>query len=588
MNAAPVDQSVPPAPAADDEVLVPEAAEGLEAEQARLRAEARAQADALAREQAIAQARVRADLAGRRVLVVGLGESGLAIARWVAFRGARVTVADSRESPPGLDALRSACPGVRFVGGALSPALLEGIELVGWSQGLSPMLGEAAPLYAAALAAGVPVWGELEFFAREFARLRAEGHDGRLVAITGTNGKTTTTRLVGHLCRQAGLRVAVAGNISPAALEALREAIEHDDLPQAWVLEVCSYQLALAESFAPDSATVLNVTQDHLDWHGTMAEYLAAKQRIYAPGTVCVCNRADPLTLPGATLPGADDAAAASAETATGSKAERLAARRAAARAARAQAEAEAARVIVSFGPDAPVVAPGFGVVRDGGLAWLAEAVADEEAIPSARRRRESAPVRIVRLMPADALRIRGAHNHANALAALALARSIGVPTAAMLHGLRAFRGEPHRCEAVATIGDVEYYDDSKGTNVGATVAALTGLGKRSVLIAGGEGKGQDFAPLASAVAEHAVAVMLIGRDAPAIRVALDGCGVPLRDCATLEEAVAEAAAIAGVGQAVLLSPACASFDMFRNYAHRAQVFVEAVRRLALEDGQPC
>jgi len=429
--------------------------------------------------------------------------------------------------------------------------------------------------------------------------MRAEGRDTKVVAITGTNGKTTTTRLVGHLCRQAGLRVAVCGNISPAALDALREAIEHDDVPQVWVVEAASYQLWLSESFVPDCATVLNVTQDHLDWHGTMADYLAAKQRIHAPGTVCVVNRDDPLSAPGATLPAATDAPVAVAPDAGdalpqgASKAERLAARRAAAREARAAAEAkaaaEAARVVVSFGLDAPTAAPGFGLVRDGGLAWLAEAVPDEEAAPGGRRRRDAAaPSRVKRLMPADALRIRGAHNHANALAALALARAIGVPMAAMLHGLRTFQGEPHRCELVAVIRDVEWYDDSKGTNVGATVAALSGLGKPAVLIAGGDGKGQDFSPLAPPVAAHASAVLLIGRDAPAIRAALERTGVPLVDCASLEDAVAEAARIVAPGQAVLLSPACASFDMFRNYGHRAQVFVGAVRRVAEEDGQPC
>jgi UDP-N-acetylmuramoylalanine--D-glutamate ligase len=550
------------------------------------------------RARALALARERASLAGRRVLVVGLGESGLAIARWVALRGAEVVVADTREAPPGLDALRAACPAARFVGGGLSATLLDGVDLLGWSQGLSPLVGEAAPLHAAARAAGIPVWGELEFFAREIAVMRAEGRDTKVVAITGTNGKTTTTRLVGHLCRQAGLRVAVCGNISPAALDALREALEHDDVPQAWIVEAASYQLWLAESFAPDCATVLNVTQDHLDWHGTMADYLAAKQRIYAPGTVCVVNRDDPLTQPGATLSPPDTAQDDAEGAADGlpegtSKADRLAARRAAARAAKAAAEAkaavEAARVVVSFGLDAPAAAPGFGVVRDGGLAWLAEAVPDEDGAPSGRRRRDAAaPSRIKRLMPADALRIRGAHNQANALAALALARAIGVPMAAMLHGLRAFGGEPHRCELVAVIRDVEWYDDSKGTNVGATVAALAGLGKPAVLIAGGEGKGQDFAPLAPVVAAHAAAVLLIGRDAPAIRGALGGTGVPIVDCPSLEEAVAEAARIVAPGQAVLLSPACASFDMFRNYGHRAQVFVEAVRRVAEEDGQPC
>jgi len=567
--------------------LAPDAAQAAAAAaDAAARAAAEA-AEAAARAAALAEAQDRAALAGRRVLVVGLGDSGLAMARWAAFRGAAVTVADSREAPPQLDALRAACPDAGFVGGALEPALLAGIDLVGWSQGLSPTTGEGAALHAAARAAGVPVWGEMEFFAREFARLRAAGDKGRVVAVTGTNGKTTTTRLVGHLCRQAGLRVAVAGNIGPAALEALREAIVHDDLPQVWVLELASYQLALSDSFAADCATVLNVSQDHLDWHDTMAAYVAAKQRIYAPGTVCVFNRDDPLTAPGATLPVPAGTAADAGVADAGTPAERLAARRAAARAAKAAAGAAAARVTVSFGLDAPVAAPGFGLVRDGGIAWLAEAVADEDT-PGGRRRREAAAVRVKRLMPADALRIRGAHNQANALAALALARAIGVPMAAMLHALRGFHGEPHRCELIAVIRDIEWYDDSKGTNVGATVAALSGLGKPTVLIAGGEGKGQDFSPLAGPVARHAAAVMLIGRDAPLMRAALEGAGVPIEDCATLEDAVARAACIVRPGQAVLLSPACASWDMFRNYAHRAEVFVGAVRRVAEEDGQPC
>ncbi len=583
-------------PSATDVPDPVEAAEAAAAAAAAAERAAREAELARSRAQALERATARAALAGRRVLVVGLGESGLAIARWVASKGASLVVADSREAPPQLDALRAACPEVRFEGGRLDASLLEGIDLVGWSQGLSPVVGAAAPLHAAAREAGLPVWGELEFFAREHAVLRAGGHEDRVIAVTGTNGKTTTTRLVGHLCRQAGRRVAVCGNISPALLDALREALEHGDLPQVWAIELASYQLWLSESFAADAATVLNLTQDHLDWHGTMADYLAAKQRIYAPGTVCVFNRDDPLTVPGATLP-ADPADAAEveagpAEDASLSKAERLAVRRAAAREAKATAEAkaalEAARVSVSFGLDAPAPAPAFGIVRDGGLAWLAEALPDEDALPTGRRRREPVPFRVQKLMPADALRIRGAHNHANALAALALARAAGVPMAAMLHALRGFEGEPHRCELVSVIRDIEWYDDSKGTNVGATVAALTGLGKPCVVILGGEGKGQDFAPLAPAVAAHAAAVMLIGRDAPAIRTALADTGVPLHDCATLEEAVAEAARVVRPGQAVLLSPACASFDMFRNYGHRAQVFVEAVRRIAEEDGQPC
>jgi UDP-N-acetylmuramoylalanine--D-glutamate ligase len=528
------------------------------------------------RQAALEAATAAASVAGRRLLVVGLGETGLAMARWAVMKGATVTVADSRQDPPGLDALRAACPDVRVATGALGPGLLQDIDLVGWSQGLSPVNGDAAALHAAALAAGIPVWGELEFFARELARLRAAGHRMKVIAITGTNGKTTTTRLAGHLCRQAGLRVAVAGNISPAALDVLREALEHEDLPEIWVLELASFQLALTDSFAADCATVLNLTQDHLDWHGTMAGYVAAKQRIYGAGTVCIVNRDDPLTWPGAAVQPLEADGRATDE-ARALRPPRAAARR---------AEREVPRATIGFGIDAPTAAPGYGIVREGGLAWLVEAVGDED-LP--RRRKETvAQIRINRLMPADALRIRGAHNHANALAAIALCRAAGVPMAAMLHGLRSFRGEPHRCELVAVIRDIEWYDDSKGTNVGATVAALSGLGKRCVLIAGGDGKGQDFSPLAPVVARHAAAVMLIGRDAPVLRAALSSTGVPMTDCDTLDDAVGAAAAVVRAGEAVLLSPACASFDMFRNYSHRAEVFTAAVQRVAEEDGQPC
>jgi len=513
-------------------------------------------------------------LLGRSVLVVGLGESGLAMARWATLCGAQVIVADSREAPPQLASLTSACPEVRFIGGTLAPALLEGVTLLAWSQGLSPTMGAAAALHEAARAGGIAIWGELEFFAREIARLRAAGDLARVIAITGTNGKTTTTQLVGHLCRQAGRKVAVAGNISPAALDALREVIEARELPQVWVLELASYQLALADSFVPDCATVLNLTQDHLDWHPDMADYLAAKQRIYTAGSVWIFNRDDPLTVPGATL---NAPAVAPAPVMT---------KAAAAAAARAAAAAPVQRR-VSFGLDAPRLAGDLGLVHEGGLVWLAEAVEDD-APPSRKRRDAQAPVRVRRLMPADALRIRGAHNQANALAAIALARAVGIPMSVMLHGLRSYAGEPHRCEPVLMCHEVEWFDDSKGTNVGASVAALAGIGKQCVLIAGGDGKGQDFAPLAKAVAQHAAAVLLIGRDAPLIRQALADTGVLLEDCASLEEAVDRAGALARPGQAVLLSPACASFDMFRNYGHRAQVFVDAVHRLAQAQGQPC
>ena len=484
------------------------------------------------------------DLDGRCALVVGLGESGAAMARWAAARGARVIVADTREEPPQLATLRETLPATRFVHGQLTEALFEGVDVVLWSPGLSIELGETAAFHAAARARGLPVLGEIELFAQALAAMSVDGYQPKVVAITGTNGKTTTTRLVGRLCEQAGRRVALAGNIAPAALDVLRAAIDSGELPEVWVLELSSFQLALTESLAPSAAAVLNVSQDHLDWHASMATYIDAKQRIYRGAAVCVYNRDDPATQP----------------------------RRAGA--------------LSSFGSGLPAAEGEFGIAHDGGLRWLAEAVPAEE--PTGRRRKEPVACTVRRLMPADALLVRGAHNHLNALAALALARAIGVPMAAMLHGLRAFAGEPHRCELVALVRDVEYYDDSKGTNVGATVAALNGLGRRCVLIAGGEGKGQDFGPLAQPVRNNARAVLLIGRDAPLLRAALAGTGVPLEDCPSLEQAVARAAELARPRDAVLLSPACASFDMFRNYAHRAEVFVGAVRALADEAGLAC
>ncbi len=492
------------------------------------------------------------DLAGRRVLVVGLGDSGLAMARWAAFRGATVTVADTRDDPPHRAGLQAELPAIAFVSGPLDERLLDEVDLVAWSPGLSIETGPTAAFHRSAQTRGVPVMGEIELFAQALAMLREQGYAPRVVAITGTNGKTTTTRMVGHLCEHAGLRVAVAGNIAPAVLDELRRRLvecgELPDparLPEVWVLELSSFQLATTDSLALDAAAILNVTQDHLDWHASMDSYRAAKQRIYRGARLAVWNRDDAATRPPAGL------------------------------------------ATASFGASLPAQPDEFGIAHDGGLRWLACAVAEDD-LPPSRRRREPVTVVVKRLMPADALRVRGSHNHANALAALALARAAGAPMASMLHALREFRGEPHRCELVAVIDDVEYYDDSKGTNVGATVAALTGLGKRCLLIAGGDGKGQDFGPLVAPVAAHAREVLLIGRDAPRLREALRETGVPMHDCASLEEAVARAREMARLGDAVLLSPACASLDMFRNYLHRSQVFVDAVRALAQDAGMPC
>ncbi|MFD2367622.1 UDP-N-acetylmuramoyl-L-alanine--D-glutamate ligase [Pseudoduganella sp. GCM10020061] len=492
---------------------------------------------------------------GKHVLVLGLGESGLAMAQWLARCGARVRIADTREAPARLAELQAAVPSAEFVGGEFAASLVEGIDFVAVSPGLMPTK-ELAAITPAASEKGIPVWGEIELFAQALASLKEnEGYAPKVIAITGTNGKTTVTSLTGLLCKRAGLSTRVAGNISPAALDVLREALDNNELPQAWVLELSSFQLHATYSLNPDAATVLNITQDHLDWHGDMDAYAADKARIFGADTVRVLNRDDAVVMRmGSGAPG-----------------------------------------VITFGTDEPTEPECFGLLNERGVMWLAMAVGAEETEKKRRKNAAAEPVEVTlqRLMPADALQIRGIHNASNALAALALCRSANLPLAPLLHGLREYKGEPHRVELVATIDSVDYYDDSKGTNVGATVAALNGLGKafggteqKIVLIAGGDGKGQAFEPLALPASRYVRAVMLIGRDAPAIRAALAGAGIELVDCASLPEAVARARDAARAGDAVLLSPACASLDMFTNYAHRAQVFVDAVREIALEKGQ--
>jgi UDP-N-acetylmuramoylalanine--D-glutamate ligase len=495
---------------------------------------------------------------GKHALVLGLGESGLAMALWLARCGARLRVADTRDESQlaeRLNALRAVVPDVQFVGGAFAVGLLDGIDFAAVSPGLGPQR-ELAEIVPAAQEKNIPLWGEIELFAQALAALRSErdgvaGYAPKVIAITGTNGKTTVTSLTGALCQRAGLKTQVAGNISPAALDVLRNAVDNDDLPQAWVLELSSFQLHWTHSLQADVATVLNITQDHLDWHGGMDAYAADKARIFGNGTIRLLNRDD----------------------------------------ARVMQMASPLATNISFGIDEPDQPDCFGLVDDNGMQWLSIAVASEDG-EKRRRKKDNVelPIMVNRLMPADALQIRGLHNAANALAALALCRSIGLPLAPLLHGLREYKGEPHRVEPVATITGVDYYDDSKGTNVGATVAALNGLGPtihgRLILIAGGEGKGQDFAPLAEPIAKYVRSVLLIGRDAPIIREAIAGAGVELIDSGSLESTVQKAAEIAQAGDAVLLSPACASFDMFKGYEHRAAVFVDAVREVALSRGE--
>ena len=555
------------------------------------------------------------------VLVLGLGASGLAMARWCARHGARVTVADTRSQPPQLQALQREVPGAVFVGGAFDAALVQGNEIraVYCSPGLSPET--MAPVLDAARAVGLVVGGELDLFARalqdlgtvettepdalqpqaadaaqdelgdEDERAHAVGDDlpptqdvvspdgemdegvaeeptpvvapvqqplgyhPAVLAITGTNGKTTVTSLTGQLVERAGKTVAVAGNIGPSLLDTLSAHMDADSLPEVWVLELSSFQLDGVQGFEPTAATVLNLSQDHLDWHGGMAQYAAAKARIFGQRGLMLLNREDPLVM--AMLP----------------------------EPVKVKLQKPIVRAHQTFGGDMPRRPTDFGIELVNGMAWLVRAMEADET--RKRRRGEEEEIHIQRLMPADALRIRGRHNAINALAALALASAAGCSLAPMLYGLREYRGEPHRVELVGLVQDVEYFDDSKGTNVGATVAALEGLGadRQLVLILGGEGKGQDFSPLAAPVARHCRAVVLIGRDAPLIRSALDAGGVPLLDATSMDDAVQQAAGLAHAGDAVLMSPACASFDMFDNYEHRARVFCGAVAELAEQAG---
>ncbi|MEP6740798.1 MAG: UDP-N-acetylmuramoyl-L-alanine--D-glutamate ligase [Caldimonas sp.] len=498
---------------------------------------------------------------GATALILGLGESGLAMARWMARSGSGVRVWDSRAEPPQAAALAGHVPGAERISGALGKAALAGVTRVLKSPGLAPDDARIAAVVSAALATGIPIQGEIELFSEALVALRA-GHDyaPKVIAITGTNGKTTTTAMTALLVEKSGRRVAAAGNIGPTMLQTLADAIDagpaetlRERLPEVWVLELSSFQLAGSEAagFEPDAAALLNLTEDHLDWHKSFAAYAEAKARIFGRRAVIVVNRDDAATL-------------------------RLVPAPQSVPVRKGRAPKTIARRTVLFGGGAPQRPGDFGIVVENDMAWLVRARIDDDA----------APVMLQHLMPADALRVRGRHNAMNALAALALATAIGCPLAPMLHALREYRGEAHRVEFVATVKGVDAFDDSKGTNVGATVAALVGLGaerapKKLVVILGGDGKGQDFRPLAEPLRQHARAVVTIGRDAPAIEAAIASSGVPVERCATLEAAVDAAFERAESGDAVLLSPACASLDMFRNYAHRAEVFVAAVQALA-------
>ena len=428
-------------------------------------------------------------LVGRRVLVLGLGDTGLSLARWVEREGGKPRVADSRANPPRAKDFKG-----ELRTGVFTPALLDDVDVVC----ISPGLSLEDPLIRQALAQNIPVLGDIELFAWYVRE--------PVLAITGTNGKTTVTALTGHLLRSAGVDCEVAGNIAPPVLQAFSRRLEQGKAPKAWVLELSSYQLETTWSLRPAAAAMLNLSEDHLDRYATIDEYGAAKARIFAGAAVQVLNRDDP----------------------------------------RSMAMAQPGRKVITFGLDSQ---GDFGV-------------ANGKLVHGSRE-----------IVPVDELGIRGSHNVANALAACALVSVLGVDP---VPGLKTFKGLPHRLQLVATRRGVEWYDDSKGTNVGATVAALRGLGRKCVLILGGDGKGQDFSPLKQPVREFASHVLLIGRDAPLIAKAVGG-----ERCGSLEEAAHRAAQIAKPGEAVLLSPACASFDMFRDYKHRGEVFAQAVRSLA-------
>jgi UDP-N-acetylmuramoylalanine--D-glutamate ligase len=434
-------------------------------------------------------------------LVVGLGQTGLACARFLAARGEVFVVADSRMHPPGIEELRGELPQVPFYLGPFQQELFQQAARLVLSPGIAPQ----EPMVAAAVAAGAELLGDIELFARHA--------EAPVVAITGSNGKSTVTALLGEMVRHAGKRVEVGGNIGTAALALLERPV-----PELYVLELSSFQLEVTRSLNCRAAAVLNISEDHLDRHGDLAHYAEIKSHIYHGDGVMVINRDDPLV----------------------------------------EAMAEPGRRIVRFGLKAPALAEDFGLREQDGELWLARG----DTV----------------LMPAAEVRMPGRHNLANALAALALGEACGLSMAAMIETLREFPGLPHRCQWVAEIEGVNYYEDSKGTNVGATLAALQGMpGEKVVLIAGGQGKGQDFTPLYEAVASRARAVILIGEDAAQIRQALEGA-TAISYAPDMEAAVAQAAHLARRGDSILLSPACASFDMFSNYIERGERFTAAVK----------
>ncbi len=445
----------------------------------------------------------REQLAHATVLVIGCGVSGVSAARFAGDCGARVRVVDTRNDPPGAAALEAACPQASLIVGEFQSAVLEGIDYVV----VSPGVDLREPLIAQARERGLEIVGDIEWFARVV--------NAPVVAITGSNGKSTVTAWLGELLGAAGLSTAVGGNFGTPALDLLADGIE------CYVLELSSFQLELTQTLAPAAAVVLNISADHIDRHGDLERYAALKAQIYRHARVAIVNQ--------------DDARVAAMDTADAT--------------------------VKRFGTAATVEYRLLETDRGAALArgdqpWLA----------------------------CDALRLSGRHNYLNALAVWALADALSagmaIDEAAIGHGLRAFGGLPHRCQTVAEIRGVTWINDSKGTNLGALLASLTGMDSPVILLAGGQAKGADFTPLGPVAAEKTRAVIVFGQDAERIAEAVTDY-VDVHRVATLSEAVYRAAGLATTGDTVLLSPGCASLDQFANYAARGDAFVAAVQELA-------
>lgn len=459
---------------------------------------------------------VKMNLTGKNVLVLGIGETGLSMAKWLVRQGARVRVADSRFAPPNLQKIENLLPETEIFTGPFGEKVFDGMEMIAISPGVSAI----DPHIRQVAASGMPIVGDITLF--KWALEQSNAPAPKILAVTGTNGKTTVTAMVGVMLKKAGWDVEVAGNIGPAVLDAFMQRLDEGRMPQAWVLEVSSFQLETTENLNADVATVLNLSEDHMDRYNTMIDYTQAKARIFMYKNkgegIQVLNREDPHSM----------------------------------------AMALTEKKQITFGLDEPATNADFGIMQSNGEFWLVEGK--------------------MLLMKTSDLVVNGLHNVANALAALALCRALQVPVEPLLASLREFRGLPHRMEKVAAFNDVTFVDDSKSTNVGATIAALNGLQQNVVLIAGGEGKGQDFTLLTQAILAWARAVVLIGLDADKIKAALEECHVPVLFAKTMEDAMQKSFLLAQKGDVVLLSPACASFDMFKNYVHRAEVFVAAVK----------